>query len=652
VHLLLGAAPGLRILATSRHVLGVPGEHVVDVPPLSLPEPDVSPLATGDTYHHAESYDAIRLFTERATAVRPGFQITADNYPAVAGICTVLEGVPLAIEMAARRMQALSAEEILSRLDDRFTLLTGSTVASKRHRSLLATIDWSFDLCSPREQLLWTRLSVFSRGFDLAAAEDVAAGGTIAREHVVDLVAGLVEKSVLARQKYDPDTRYTMLDSVRDYGRARLSREDDAELRRRHRDWYHRLAARFAQEWFGPHQTDWCARLRDEHANLLVALDFCRTEPGTRQAGLAMVTDLWSYWLTHGSVREGHRRLTLALAAAPEQTSLRAKALWLTGWMAQLSGAAAAPAVLDECRAIAERLGDRSAMAHLVHLSGYAAMSAGDHAAALARYEDALARHRALGDEAGVTTVLVELALCHCLQGDLDRAVALCADSVRRSTAHGETWCRSGARYVQGMVLWRRGGQDQDAERVARESIRLKRDLDDVLGIGMGLELLAWITAADGAHQRAARLTGTARRIWRAVGTPLGGIHQLLRYREHAERQMTEALGMPGFEAARQVGANLTVDEVLSYHDISTVQTAQPRCRPSPDYSGPRLTSREWQVAELVAQGMTNRDIAASLGIVQRTAEAHVQHILTKLGFTSRARLAAWVVEQSGAESS
>jgi non-specific serine/threonine protein kinase len=646
VHQLLGASAGLRVLATSRHLLGVPGEHLVDVPPLSLPEPDRPRLS-------ADGHDAVRLFAERAAAVRAGFELTDDNYPAVAGICTILEGIPLAIEMAARRMHVLSAGEILSRLDDRFALLTtGGTVAAKRHQTLLATVGWSFDLCSPAEQLLWTRLSVFLCGFDLAAAEMVGAGGTIAPEQVVDLVAGLVQKSVLTRQADDTRTRYQMLDSVRDYGRTRLSHADEVELRGRHRDWYRQLANRFAKEWFGPHQPDWCARLRGEHANLRMALDFCLTEPGSRQAGLAMVTDLWSYWITYGSVGEGYRWLALALAAAPEPTPLRAKALWVRGWTAQISvDSTAAQAALDECRALAERLDDRTAMAHVVHFSGFSAMSAGEHTVALARYEDALARHRALGDEAGVTAVLFELAFCHCLrgdpdQGDLDRAVALCAESVRRSAVHGETWCRSYALHVRAMALWRQGGHDQDAERAVRESIRFKQALNDVPGIGMGLELLAWITAADGAHRRAARLTGAARQIWRAVGAPLGGIHQLLRYREHAERQMTAALGVEGFEAALQVGANLTVDEALSYDDLSTVPTAPSQHRPRPARSASRLTRREWQVADLVAQGMTNKDIAASLDVVQRTAEAHVQHILTKLGFTSRARLAAWVVEQ------
>jgi predicted ATPase len=328
VHLLLAASAGLRILATSRHVLGVPGEHLVDMPPLSLPEPDQPRLSAGD----AVRYDAIRLFVARAAAVRPDFEITADNYPTVVGICTILEGIPLAIEMAARRMYVLSAREILERLDDRFALLTtGSPYRSARHQTLLAVIDWSFDLCSSQEQLLWTRLSVFSGGFDLTAAEAVGVGETIAREDVVDLVASLVQKSVLTRQDHGARARYQMLDSIRDYGRTRLSRSDEAELRHQHRDWYHRLAARADEEWFGPHQPDWCARLSREHTNLRIALDFCLAEPGEQQVGLAMMTALWRYWIIDGSVSEGHRWLTLALAVAPEPTPLRAKALWITG---------------------------------------------------------------------------------------------------------------------------------------------------------------------------------------------------------------------------------------------------------------------------------------------------------------------------------
>lgn len=649
---LLGASAGLRILATSRHVLGVSGEHLVEVLPLSVPEPDQPRLSAGD----ADRYDAIRLFAERAAAVRPNFEITADNYPAVAGICTILEGIPLAIEMAARRSHALSAKEILERLDDRFALLTtGSRFPSARHQTLTAAIDWSFDLCTPEEQLLWTRLSVFSGGFDLAAVAAVGASQAITRENVVDLIAGLTLKSLLTKQDAGARTRYHMLDSIRDYGRARLSRSDEAVLRRRHRDWYHRLAAQAEEEWLGPHQPDWCARLSREHANLRIALDFCLAEPGEQQVGLAMVTALWSYWITCGLVSEGHRWLTLALAVATEPTPLRAKALWITGWIAQTRGDhPAARAALDECRALAEQFGYRSALAYAVHYSAYAAMSAGDHSAALALYQDALARHRAQGDEVGVSMLLFELAFCYCLRGDadhgdLDHAIALCTECLRRSATHSETWCQSAARYVRGMALWKQSGHNQEAEQAVRDSIRLKQALNDVPGIGMGLELLAWIAAADGRHARAACLSGAARRIWQTIGAPLGGIRQLLEYREHADGQTAAALGAAGFQAALRDGAELTVDQAMSYAlgDVDSMPRPAPRSRHSGS-AGPasQLTRREQQVADLVAKGLSNKDIAASLGIVQRTAEAHVQHILAKLGFSSRASIAVWVVEQ------
>lgn len=641
---LLSSCAGLRVLATSRHVLGVPGEHLLGVPPLPLPD-------RRQPFVEAVRCDAIRLFAERAGAVVPRFEVTVDNQPAVAAICGLLEGIPLAIELAARRLQVLSPKEILDRLNDRLTLLTGgSRTALTRHQTLAATIDWSFDLCTTGEQALWTRLSVFPGDCDLEAVEAVCSGNGIAREDVFNLVTGLVHKSLLTKEDHNSRTRYQMLDTIRDYGRQRLSRSDKTALRRRHRDHYHRLAAQAEAEWLGPHQPSWCERLRRERANLRSALDFCLVEPGEEHVGLAMVTVLWSYWITNGSLSEGHRWFELALGVAHEPTPLRAKALWITAWMARTHGDhSAARAALEECRALAEQFGYQSAMAYAVHYSAYAAMSDGDHARALVLYEDALARHHAQGDEVGVITLLFELALCYCLRGDtdhgdIDHAIALCTECLRRSEARGETWCGSYARYVYGLARWKRG-EHAEAEQAARESIQLKRDLNDMSGIGMCLELLAWIAEADGRYPRAAHLSGAARQIWQMIGTPLNGIAQLLEYRGYAEARMREALGAGAFHAALR-GPELSLDQAISVALGDETEVVLPAPPPKHETTPTPLTRRELQVADLVAQGLSNKDIAATLGIVQRTAEAHVQRILTKLGFTSRVRIAAWVIGQ------
>ena len=644
---LLAASAELRILTTSRHVLAVPGEHLLPVPPLPVPSPDQSPSSVD-----AERCDAMHLFVERATAVLPDFKVTDDNYPVLAGICHLLDGIPLAIELAARRLPVLTEKEILDRLGDRFNLLTsGGRVATTRHQTLLATIDWSFDLCTPEEQTLWTRLSVFSGGCDLDAAEAVCAGEGIAREDVLDLVAGLVDKSLLTKEEHDGRTHYRMLHSIRAYGRARMPGAEETMTRRRHRDYYHRMAVRADAEWLGPHQPIWCERLRAEHANLRVALDFCLVEAGEKQIGLAMVSLLGSYWVTCGILSEGHRWFELLLKVADEPTPLRAKALWIVGWISQIRGDHfSARVALDECRALAEQLGYQSAKAYAVHYSAHTVMSEGDHAGALLLYEDALARHRALNDEVGVITLLYKLAFCYCLRGDaahgdIDHAIALCAECLRRSEACGEIWCRSYALYVYGLGLWKQGNH-HDAAEMARRCIRLKGTLNDTPGVGLVLELLAWIAAADGQHDRAVCLMGAAQQIWQTIGGSLNGIAQLLDYHEKTEAEAREALGATAFHAALLRGTELTFAQAVGYalgDDAGTEPSTPSLTRQS---AQALLSRRELQVAELVARGMSNKDIAAKLVISRRTVEVHVQHILAKLGCTSRARIAAWIAEQ------
>ncbi|MFB9909120.1 LuxR C-terminal-related transcriptional regulator [Allokutzneria oryzae] len=644
---LLAVSAGLRILATSRQVLAVQGEHLLIVPPLPTPAPDHSPAAAD-----IDRYDAVRLFVERAAAVLPEFRVTDDNSAVLAGICHLLDGIPLAIELAARRLQVLSEKEILIRLGDRFNLLSGGRrAAPSRHQTLQAAIDWSFDLCTPEERTLWTRLSVFTGGCDLDAAEAVCAGRGIDREDVLNLVAGLVDKSLLAKEEHDGRSYFRMLHTIRDYGRTRLPASEEAMMRRRHRDYYHRLAVRAEADWLGPRQPSWCERLRAEHANLRVALDYCLVEPGEKQIGLAMVTLLWSYWVTYGFISEGRRWFELLLALATEPTPLRAKALWITGWIEQIRGDHfAARVALEECHALAERLGYQSAQAYAVHYTAHAAMSEGDHAAALVLYEDALARHRALNDEVGVITLLYKLAFCYCLRGDarhgdVDHAIALCVECLRRSEACGEIWCRTYALFVYGLGLWKQGKHREAAEMV-RRCVRLKRSLNDSPGVGLALELLAWIATADGHHERAARLMGAAQRIWQTIGGPLNGIAQLIACHDEAEAAVREALGDAAFHAALAKGRGLSFERVVTYalgDDAEGAPAAPCRARES---TRSALSRRELEVAELVAQGMSNKDIATKLVISQRTAETHVQHILTKLAFSSRARIAAWMAEQ------
>ncbi|UMP06786.1 LuxR C-terminal-related transcriptional regulator [Amycolatopsis sp. EV170708-02-1] len=644
---LLALAPGLRILATSRHTLCTTGERVFPVSPLPAPDPDHMPGA-----EELSRVESVRLFVERAAAVLSDFDPDAATRATIARICHRLDGLPLAVELAATRIRVLAPEQILRRLDDRFRFLVGGCRSVPRHRTLQASIDWTRSQCTVPERTLWARVSVFADGFDLDAAEAVCAGNGIEREGVIDLLAALVDKSILTAAGRGRSVHYRMLETLRLYGRDMLlGTGEEPGLRRQHRDYYYALVARVEAGWLGPDQVAGCERLRLEHANVRIALDFCLSEPGEHQVGLAMVAALWTYWIACGAVSEGHHWLTHALALAPEPTPVRAKALWITGWAAQtrgdFSGAATA---LQECRALAEQLRYEAALAYTVRYAASATMAQGDYSSALTLFEDALARHRALGDKVGVVTLLVMMAFCYCLRnddthGDLDHAKALCDECVERCSAVGESWCRSYALYVHGLALWKQNECGAATKKVT-ESLRLSHALNDLVGIGRSLELLAWMEAADRCG-RAATLLGAAATIWRAVGVPLAGITPLLSDRENAEQRARRALG---FHSAFQDGEKLSPDQAVAYalRDDATIQISA--SLPAPESHAPAvtLTRRELQVAELVAQGMSNKEIAARLVIARRTAEGHVERSLAKLGFTKRAQLAAWMAGQRG----
>ncbi|MEV5712021.1 LuxR C-terminal-related transcriptional regulator [Actinoallomurus sp. NPDC052274] len=636
---LMRSAPGLRILATSRQPLGVAGEQIFMVPTLSLPV-----RASRPSTWSAPS-DAVLLFAERAAAVVPDFQVTDADREVVERICHRLDGIALAIELAAARLRILSAPQLLDRLDDRFKFLVARSANElPRHQTLRALIDWSYALCTDQERLLWARASVFSGGLDLAAAEEVCVGEGISREEIVDVVAGLVDKSIFMPEDRLDVKRYRLLETVRQYGRERLiASGEDTTLRRRHRDYYQKLAAQTQAKLVGPDQVALAARLHVEHANLRVALEFCFTEPGEARAGVRLATDLLYHWITGLYLAEGRRWLDHALAAYSEEDEDRARALWADGWLAIIQNDLdAAVAMLDESRAIGERLGLESVLAYVALYSGMIAMCRQDADSAIALYEDAVARHRATGDQVGLLLTLIRLSLAHSYRGDAARAVSTAQECLAVSDLFGERWARAYATMALGVEAWRQG-DIRYARELEQESLRFHRALDDPLGSGVSMEVLCWIAVAEEDHKRAARLVGALETVWNAVGAPLSGFGHLGRYRDVCRSRIREVLGDRAFEAAVDQGAALSYEEALSYAleekthtDVSSAGARSPSV----------LTPRELEVARLVAQGMRNKDIAAKLVIAHRTAEGHVERIMTKLGFTSRAQIAVWVTAQ------
>ncbi|GAA2412771.1 LuxR family transcriptional regulator [Nonomuraea africana] len=631
-HALLRASPGLRILSTSREALGVYGEHVLAVHPLSVPT---------ESQENATPSAAVALFAERAAAVVPGFGVTPDNAAIIERLCQRLEGIPLAIELAAARMRVMSVQNLLTRLDDRFQLLSGGPrTMPHRQQTLRALMDWSRDLCSPEEQMLWGRLSVFYGSFDLGAAEEVCSLGGLPRESILDLLIQLVEKSILVRDEASPD-RYRLLETIRQYGAELLSGSGEVTpLRRRHRDYYEGLVVRAEAEWFGEHQLEWTTRLWCEHANIRAALDFCRTEPGEAEAGLRMAAALRMYWLGSGLIREGRGWLDRLLPLHTKPTPVRVKAMWLDTWLSLLQNdEATALPMLKASRALAEQLGDTSALAYVAQITGLAEFR-GDLPATVALFDEALAHHRAVGDLMGVAYALIRLATTSILLDDADRALAYCEECAALSASHGETWFKAHALWMMGIAVWRQGDHRRAAA-LEQESIQVKAAFHDQVGVAIGIEVLAWIAATDRQSERAATLFGALETIWRPTGMSL--FNFMTSYHDECQQRTQEILGDQRYESAFGHGTRFAVEAAISFALDDKLDSAAVPAKSEAE-SCP-LTRREMEIAELVAQGLSNKEIAAALVIAPRTAEGHVEHILAKLGFTSRAQIAAWAVE-------
>lgn len=638
---LLRAGSQLRVLATSRQPLGITGEQLVPVPTLPVPDQD-APLVAGI----ASQYPGLALFANRAAAVVPDFRVTADNEDAVVRLCRRLEGIPLAIELAAARLRVLPVADLADRVEDRFALLThGARTAPGRHQTLQAAIDYSHALCSEGERVLWHRASVFADSFTLAAAEAVCSDEALPRAAILDTVDGLVEKSIVARQDDEGEARFGMLETLRDYGQERLREAGEQDrIRRRHRDWYLRLVERAAVEWFGPSQEAWAFRLRAEHANLRTALEYSLSAPGEAGAALRMAGLPWFLWLACGYMTEGRLWLERGLALDTKPSQDRAWALGTAAYIAVLQGdAAGASSFLEECVGLGQGLQDNAVLAYATSVRGLKEFLGADPNAAMPLFEDAQRRYAALNlPEDYLTTVLVDMALALVLRQEPDRAIELFTEVLARCQQAGERWCLSTALMGLGFAMLIRGDLEE-AEAHARESLRLKWAFHDTLGLAHSLDLLAWTKVANKDAAAGAALLGGASGLWRVLGAQLSGFQGLISQRRHFEDLARTAVGDAAFDRAFAHGAEQPLDELLAEAlDEQPTRTPASHATPGPS----PLTPREREVADLVAAGLANKDIAAALVISRRTAEAHVQNILTKLGFTSRSQVMSWVFDQ------
>ncbi|MFC7585982.1 ATP-binding protein [Nonomuraea antimicrobica] len=621
---LLRRAPELRILATSRQALGIAGEQSLPVPPLNLPDCRTARTSSLDGFLQSES---VRLFAERGRAAHPGFAVTDDNREVVCHIVRRLDGLPLAIELAAVRLRALSAQQLLDRLDDRFRLLSaGRRAVLPRHQTLRALIDWSYALCSHEERLLWQRASVFAgdgpgggRG-GLLRRRDRPPG----RRGPGDRPGGQVRADTRG-----PSGRRPLPDAgdpARLRGRAPGRSGERAALRERHRGYYRDLAARARAELFGPDQVRWLRRLQAEHANLRTALESGLASRETSAESLSMATDLLYHWITSYYPGEGRGWLERALATAPgparSPAPLRGRALWAAAWLAIIQAdLPAATRLLRESERIGRRLGDASILGYVALFRGMAAMCAGRAPEAIDLYRQALEHHRGTGDPAAAALTLIRLSMAYSFLGRSPEAVRAGQECLELCDAHGEGWHRAYMMTALGMEMWRQGDLTRATE-LERGSLSFDRSLDDLLGAGVTIEVLAWIAATRGDFQRAARLLGVLRGVWGAVGAPLSGFGHLAGYHEECRERTRAALGEAAYETALRRGAALGPREALAYalgEDPAGVRAS--RTRPGDGDGAAVLTRREHEIAGLVARGLTNKEIAAALVIAQRTAE-------------------------------
>jgi predicted ATPase len=476
-HALLRACSGVRLLVTSRQALDVPGETLFRVPSLALPLPPPLPL------DQLTQYEAVRLFIDRALLSQPSFAVTNQNAPSVAAICHRLEGIPLALELAAARVKLLSVEQIMARLEDRFRLLTGgSRTVLPRQQTLRAAIDWSYDLLTEPERTLLQRLSVFAGGFTLEAAEAVCAGEALEVFEVLDLLGQLADKSLVQVEEEGSEARYRLLETIRQYGAEKLQTVgEEAALRKRHRDWYLAMAEQAEPELQGRAQGEWLDRLEGEHDNLRTALGF-DVEQGNAEAGLRLAGALARFWAVRGYLREGREHLArlLALEGAEAHREPRAKALNGAGILARLqSDYRTARACFEESLRIRRELGDRRGIADCLANLGCVARRQSDDEAAWTLYQESVAMYRDLGDQRGL-------------------AGALCG---------------------MGNVAHRRGA-DEEAWALYQESLALRQDLGETQGIAECLEGVAAVCGSRGQTTRAARLLGAAESLRDALGVP------------------------------------------------------------------------------------------------------------------------------------
>ena len=647
VDTLLDSCPDLVIIATSREPLQVPGERQYRVRPLDTPE-----IVPPPAFDVIEESPAIQLFVSRARDVLPSFTLTPANGEAVASICTRLGGIPLAIELAAAHIHLLGLEEILTRLDDSFSLLNnGARIAPTRHQTLRATIEWSEALLTDVERTIFHRLAVFAGEFQLAAAETVCSDESLKASDVFSGLIGLVNKSLVNSVSDDRAVWFHLLEPVRQYAASVLEQRDDAEMiRARHADAFLALAESSDTELRGPNQEDWLQRVERSQGNFRVALEWSLKHPDPT-VPLRMATALVTFWIAHGHLTEGTRWLNQALGCSEDaDPSLRMRAYFGAGRMAfhfedgSDSNFAESESLQLKSIAIARAIADEPGLAWALLELGKVYRLQRKLPLSKETLTDALERFRELGDDLGIALGMLNLGSTLGFLDDPDTSRELLSAAVCALTSLGDHRLAAVAQILLCREE-RRGGAFAGALRLGIDALRTHARLGDRWFVSFDLMALAEILHDTGTPRDAVTMFAAAQASADRLGSPVGGVT----FKPFSEAVDT-LRGAGWFESARAKGAVLNTTEAAAIAEEALEQLQHPGSVPTVAVASlSLLTRRELEVARLVAAGQTDRQIADTLFVSTGTVGTHVHHILQKLELRSRVQVADWLAENDDA---